>query len=104
LRDVLNIKKSNFITLPIHPVNGIIFCAILKTRLVFPLYVNEMAFVINGSDILEFNTSCAKSKIHYEGGWEVFGCVKKTTTCGVEKNIFATHIPPELHTLMTSLS
>jgi hypothetical protein len=30
----------------------------------------------------------------YEGGWQVFGFIKKTTSYGIEKNVFTLHIPP----------
>lgn len=65
LRDVLNIKKSDFITLHVRLGSAVISCATLQIRLVFPFSVTEMAFVINGSNPLELNSSYAKSKIHY---------------------------------------
>jgi hypothetical protein len=39
----------------------------------------------------------------YEGGWEVFGFIKKTTSYGIKKMYVLYIFPPELHTFMTWL-
>jgi hypothetical protein len=39
----------------------------------------------------------------YEGEWQVFGFIKKTTSYVIEKIYLLYIFPPELHTLMTSL-
>lgn len=65
LRNDLNIKKSDFMTLHVRLGNAVISCSTLHIRLVFPLSVNEMAFVINGSSLIELNSSYVKSKTHY---------------------------------------